>query len=102
MQSSTESCAPNRAKLRSENVDPKVVNSNTDIHEDNLATPNTEKLAPTRAKLLKETEAPMRTKSITDNDEPRRPKLRSEIDDPKFVISSTDKENTEPKSCQTE
>jgi hypothetical protein len=48
-----------------------------------LAPPNTEKVAPRRAKERSATEEPRAVKPITDNAEPTRAKDRKEIDDPR-------------------
>jgi hypothetical protein len=49
---------PNRAKLRTDNVEPSATKSRTDNEAPNLHLPNTENWEPIRANLLKDIDEP--------------------------------------------
>jgi hypothetical protein len=72
--------------------DPSFTKSKTESEEPNRLMPNTERVLPRRAKLLRERDEPIRMKSRSDTEEPKRDKPNTDKVDPKRAILRIDKD----------
>lgn len=87
---------PSLAKERNDTDDPKQTMSTTEQLEPKLHLAISARDAPSRLKLRKDIELPNCENCRIDTAAPKRAKLLSEIVEPRFEISMTDRENADP------